>query len=133
MSKNLQSTTKLTEFAPLQPEEKQQGVGQFISKFFKLNKTGVAEQKPTDCGDDVSEESVPTWAANTNESSQSSKDIYQGDEGRIFPNVLKRISNLLAVKNSVHSQTCGSFCFAYNRFVEPARLFRHGIKTVLDA
>lgn len=107
MNKNLQSPTKLTEFAPLQPEEKQQGVGQFITKFFKLTKTPVSgEQTPVDNVDDLSQESLPTWAAETLESNSSAKDpVYPVDinEGRSLPNVLKRISNLLALKSTVSS------------------------------
>lgn len=108
MNKNLQSPTKLTEFAPLQPEERQQGVGQFISKFFKITRTPVSgEQTPVESVDDLSQESLPTWAVDASESSSSSKDVYSVDfsEGRSLPNVLKRISNLLAQKSSV------SFCF----------------------
>lgn len=105
MNKNLQSPTKLTEFAPLQPEEKQQGVGQFITKFFKLAKTPVSgEQTPVDNADTLSQESLPNWAIDTLESSTSTKDpVYPVDitEGRSLPNVLKRISNLLALKSTV--------------------------------
>lgn len=109
MNKNLQSPTKLTEFAPLQPEEKQQGVGQFISKFFKLSKPTVpSEPTRSESFEDLSQESVPAWAADTSESSHSAKDsvsddVYPGDatEGRGGPNVLKRIRNLLAVKSNV--------------------------------
>lgn len=109
MNKNLQSPTKLTEFAPLQPEEKQQGVGQFISKFFKLSKpTTPTEPARSESFEDLSQEAVPAWAAETSESSNSLKDsvsddVYPGDvsEGRGVPNVLKRIRNLLAVKSNV--------------------------------
>lgn len=105
MNKNLQSPTKLTEFAPLQPEEKQQGVGQFFTKFFGLAKTPVSgEQTPADSADNVSQESLPTWAIDTLESGSCSKDsVYSVDitEGRSLPNVLKRISNLLALKSTV--------------------------------
>lgn len=109
MNKNLQSPTKLTEFAPLQPEEKQQGVGQFISKLFKLNKS-PAQPEPTTSEnyDDLSQESLPAWAAETSEALHGTKDSVSDDtysedaaEGRSVPNVLKRIRNLLAVKSNV--------------------------------
>jgi hypothetical protein len=38
MSRNLQSPSGLTEFAPLSPEPSQPGVGFLLSKFFKLNR-----------------------------------------------------------------------------------------------
>lgn len=99
MNKNLQSPTKLTEFAPLQPEEKQQGVGQFISKFFKLNRSAPAEPSVLEANEDSSRDISPA-----RDVSSSSKDtIYPVDvtEGRSLPNVLKRISNLLALKTNV--------------------------------
>ncbi|GJQ83295.1 putative translation initiation factor IF-2, N-terminal region [Trypoxylus dichotomus] len=83
MNKNLQSPTKLTEFAPLQPEEKQQGENN---------------------SEKLLQESLPAWAIETaseTESSQS-ENSYSVDigEGRSLPNVLKRISSLLALKSS---------------------------------
>lgn len=101
MSKNLQSPTKLTEFAPLQQEERPQSVGQFISKLFKITKT---EDSPNSDNSSSTQEAVPTWAKDTSESSDSSlPNIYPVDlnEGRSLPNVLKRISNLLALKTNV--------------------------------
>lgn len=106
MNKNLQSPTKLTEFPPLQPEEKQQGVGQFISKLFKLNKS-IPEVATNENTDNASQESLPTWAIDTaSDSTNSQRDInnvYQLDpaDGRNHVNVLKRISNLLALKTNV--------------------------------
>lgn len=38
MNRNLQSTSGLTEFAPLSPEPSQPGVGFLLSKFFRLNR-----------------------------------------------------------------------------------------------
>lgn len=109
MNKNLQSPTKLTEFAPLQPEEKQQSVGQFITKFFKLSRTPVSgEHTPVDNSDNLSQESLPTWAIDTSDTSSNTKEsgVYPVDitEGRSLPNVLKRISNLLALKSTVSSR-----------------------------
>lgn len=39
MNQNPQSPTKLTEFAPLSPEDSQTGVGLYISKFFTFGKS----------------------------------------------------------------------------------------------
>lgn len=109
MSKNLQSPTKLTEFAPLQPEEKQQGVTQFISKLFKLNRS-INNTHSTEhvnvlenTNEKLLQESLPAWAIETSSDNEAS----QGDspysidlgEGRSLPNVLKRITSLL--KSSV--------------------------------
>lgn len=107
MSKNLQSPTKLTEFAPLQPEEKPQSVGQLISKFFKINKTTTEEtthQQPNNNADNISQESLPTWAIDvaSDYSKRESPDFTnEVNEGRRLPNVLKRISDLLALKSNV--------------------------------
>lgn len=109
MNKNLQSPTKLTEFAPLQPEEKQQGVTQFISKIFKLNRsTNNTEHHvnvPENSSEKLLQESLPAWAIETTSESENSQNenSYSVDmgEGRSLPNVLKRISSLLALKSSV--------------------------------
>lgn len=107
MNKNLQSPTKLTEFPPLQPEEKQQGVGQFISKLFKLSKPIPEVVSNENSTDNASQECLPTWAIDTaSDSANSQRDInnvYQLDpaDGRNHVNVLKRISNLLALKTNV--------------------------------
>lgn len=101
MSKNLQTPTKLTEFAPLQQEEKPQSVGQFISKFFKISKT---EEVPVPDNNSTLQETVPTWAKDASDSSDSSiPNMYSVDvnEGRSLPNILKRISNLLALRTNV--------------------------------
>ncbi|KAK5642357.1 hypothetical protein RI129_008524 [Pyrocoelia pectoralis] len=108
MNTNLQSPTKLTEFAPLQSEEKQQTVGQFISKLFKLNKTSPTIDNATNNSekppDNVAQESLPTWAIETTqENCDAGNDYYYQvdvNEGRSLPNVLKRISNLLALKST---------------------------------
>lgn len=103
MSKNLQSPTKLTEFAPLQPEEKQQSVGQFISKFFKLGKSPINENAGSESSDTTSHESTPSRETSADINPTIST-VYPVDvnEGRSLPNVLKRISNLLALKTTVY-------------------------------
>ncbi|XP_066249810.1 1-phosphatidylinositol 3-phosphate 5-kinase isoform X1 [Euwallacea similis] len=100
MSKNLQSPTKLTEFAPLQQEEKPQSVGQFISNFFKRSR---ANDQPDSDNGSSAQEAVPTWAEETVQCLDSPvPNMYLVDlnEGRNLPNVLKRISNLLALKTN---------------------------------
>lgn len=101
MSKNLQSQTKLTEFAPLQPEEKQQGVGQFISKLFGFTRTPV-ESVPENSDVCSYQEAVPTWAVDSASEASSPRDESAGDgDERTQPNVLKRIRSLLALKSNV--------------------------------
>ncbi|XP_030762817.1 1-phosphatidylinositol 3-phosphate 5-kinase [Sitophilus oryzae] len=92
--------TKLTEFAPLQQEEKPQTVGQFISKFFKITKSEETSAPENNC---AIQETVPTWAKETSDSSESPvPNIYPVDvnEGRSLQNVLKRISNLVALRTN---------------------------------
>lgn len=109
MNKNLQSPTKLTEFAPLQPEtHKSQSVGQFLSSFFKKNKNTVPEEPSNGNSESTSQESLPSWAVDSSIDTQYKEkeqlsDVYTVDvnEGRSLPNVLKRISNLLALKSTV--------------------------------
>ncbi|KRT82307.1 hypothetical protein AMK59_4326 [Oryctes borbonicus] len=107
MNKNLQSPTKLTEFAPLQPEEKQQGVTQFFTKIFKLNRSTNHTEHPNsqeNNSEKLLQESLPAWANETTSETESSQseNSYSVDiaEGRSLPNVLKRISSLLALKSS---------------------------------
>lgn len=107
MNKNLQSPTKLTEFAPLQPEEKPQTVGQLISNFFKINKSTAQVEQTDEILNNDSQESLPNWAINSTAETyvgkESTANVYNVDvnEGRSLPNVLKRISNLLALKSTV--------------------------------
>lgn len=107
MNKNLQSPTKLTEFAPLQPEEKPQSVGQLISSFFKINKSTTQIEQTNENLDNDSQDSLPNWAMSASTEACIGKDstanVYSVDvnEGRSLPNVLKRISNLLALKSTV--------------------------------
>jgi 1-phosphatidylinositol-3-phosphate 5-kinase len=104
MNKNLQSPTKLTEFAPIQSEEKPQSVGQFITKIFKFNKVTTPDEQPSGAAsssDNISQESLPTWAIEASSDSSSAPYHVDVNEGRSLPNVLKRISNLLALKSNV--------------------------------
>ncbi|CAH1132979.1 unnamed protein product [Ceutorhynchus assimilis] len=97
---NLQSPTKLTEFAPLQQEERPQSVGQFISKLFKITKTEESSSPGSETSAAI-QEPVPTWAKDATPPPLA-PNIYPVDlnEGRSLPNVLKRISNLLALKTT---------------------------------
>lgn len=103
MNKNLQSPTKLTEFAPIQTEEKPQTVGQFITKIFKFNKSSNTEEQNSGAASnsDLSQESLPTWAIDASPDSSTPPYHVDVNEGRSLPNVLKRISNLLALKSTV--------------------------------
>lgn len=106
MSKNLQSLTKLTEFAPLQQEEKPQSVGKILSNFFKISKT----QDGPNLDNAAPLEGASSWDKDeTTPSDVCSPNIYPVDlnEGRSLPNVLKRISNLLALKTNVSSGSTG--------------------------
>ncbi|KAG8233388.1 hypothetical protein J437_LFUL013168, partial [Ladona fulva] len=120
---NLQSPTKLTEFAPLSPESRQPGVGFLLSKFFKI-KRGTNQDTASSIPRVSSKSSIPEnssdsssrkdadstdWEGNKNKaegtgSSRSSSIISSqpipslSGDGRSLPNVLKRISNLLAMK-----------------------------------
>lgn len=118
MDDNFDCTTKLTEFAPLAPEKKEQGVSQLISKLFKFGRSYVSAEASTSAvessnsNDDVSQDSLSSWStvemnpetvvtkSDCAPSYQYTVDI---SEGRNLPNVLKRISNLLELKSSVSS------------------------------
>ncbi|XP_056640270.1 1-phosphatidylinositol 3-phosphate 5-kinase [Diorhabda sublineata] len=103
MSEDLETTNKLTEFGRLE-DPKPNTVGQCLANFFwkrNVNVDEINSEKSDTVGD-----SLPTWAADvvsdSSFSTQSSSNVYDVDvnEGRSLPNVLKRISNLLALKSS---------------------------------
>lgn len=107
MNQNPQSPTKLTEFAPLSPEDSQTGVGLYISKFFTFGKSKTHSESQSSVqtsSQDVSSseerprELISTW----NSMDRMGEHSFPVDiaEGRSLPNVLKRISNLLALKRS---------------------------------
>ncbi|KAL3284887.1 hypothetical protein HHI36_019023 [Cryptolaemus montrouzieri] len=98
MSKNLKTPTKLTEFAPLQTEEKPPTVGHFFSKFFKLGKSSATEEPQNAIPSDASSQDLPSWV-DTSENNEVSYNVDIHEE-RSLPNVLKRISNLLALKTN---------------------------------
>lgn len=129
MNKNLQSPTKLTEFAPLQPEgNKPQTVGQFISSIFKKAKNVIPEEVVTE-NIDTNQESLPNWAVDSiTDPGYKEKEnfaVYCVDinEGRSLPNVLRRISNLLALKSTVSLDN--NLSLFNEAFVHSAFICRH--------
>ncbi|XP_059468321.1 1-phosphatidylinositol 3-phosphate 5-kinase isoform X2 [Neocloeon triangulifer] len=127
MSRNLHVLDKLSEFPPLSPEEDDSGVN-FILNFFKFGKERNADSRETPESREVTpvsestpsklEEKATTTAssvqveakdanaspssASASLSSGSSLSLLYEDigVGRSLPNVLKRISNLVALKNT---------------------------------
>ena len=110
MSKNLQSPTKLTEFAPLQSDQKSQNVSNLISKFLNLYRTNVSEHSTCTIEDStgdvsLSQENLPTWAIDNGSSSSENglnMNSYNDVKNeRSLPNIVRRIGNLLALKSNV--------------------------------
>lgn len=103
MCENLEPANKLTEFGRLE-DPKPNTVGQCLANFFWKKNVAIEETNP-EKSDTVSD-SLPTWAADVvpdnSYTPQESSNVYDVDinEGRSLPNVLKRISNLLALKSS---------------------------------
>ncbi|XP_044009254.1 1-phosphatidylinositol 3-phosphate 5-kinase isoform X2 [Aphidius gifuensis] len=116
MNKNVNSPTKMTEFAPLNSEENQPVVSSLFSKIFNFGKNTSNNNNP-DCstsspkddeqsssGDSESwkqtdsREKTPDDDSST--SSLASTFPVGSNEGRSLPNVLKRISNIVASKSS---------------------------------
>ncbi|XP_071447808.1 1-phosphatidylinositol 3-phosphate 5-kinase isoform X2 [Hetaerina americana] len=124
---NLQSPTKLTEFAPLSPEGRQPGVGFLLSKFFKIKRGSNQESYPSSSNGSakvqnpeeanaISTDAIPKRdvAPPSNWEDSNKKPVGRGGsrlssitstatstmsgDGRSLANVLKRISNLLAMK-----------------------------------
>ncbi|XP_047111766.1 1-phosphatidylinositol 3-phosphate 5-kinase [Schistocerca piceifrons] len=106
MNKNLESPSKLTEFAPLSPETGQPGVSVFLSKLFKFSRseatsegTSSVQTTESQSTDEVSASHSPDWQENPNPE-QNSPFTIDVTDGRSLPNVLRRISNLLALKST---------------------------------
>lgn len=110
MFRNLESSSELTEFAPLSPEpEDNPGIGYLFSKFFKRNNSEAKPQAvPADVTNadltgnaDCQWQDAQAFKESLSESSNISEQYkIETVEGRSLPNVLKRISNLLALKNT---------------------------------
>ncbi|XP_023248602.1 1-phosphatidylinositol 3-phosphate 5-kinase [Copidosoma floridanum] len=110
MNKNMNSPTKLTEFAPLSPEEGPPVVASIFSKIFSFAKSSPpSNSQPTSPS---KEEPSPVPSADTWKQPESNKKSPMDDntsmmsysldasEGRSLPNVLKRISNIVASKSN---------------------------------
>ncbi|XP_044581623.1 putative 1-phosphatidylinositol 3-phosphate 5-kinase isoform X2 [Cotesia glomerata] len=115
MNKNINSPTKLTEFAPLSPQEKQPVVASLIEKFFSFTRNvpekpepraSVSSEISPSIDDQSSSGDSGSWRVDgsekTPEDSSSSSMAFSLDasEGRSLPNVLKRISNIVALKSN---------------------------------
>ncbi|XP_015119945.1 1-phosphatidylinositol 3-phosphate 5-kinase [Diachasma alloeum] len=110
MNKNMNSPTKLTEFAPLSPENNQPVVASLFSKFFSFGKSATGSETPavspkdedrSSSGDSESWKQLDSLEK-TPEDDTSTQMSFPLDatEGRSLPNVLKRISNIVASKSS---------------------------------
>ncbi|XP_015188060.1 PREDICTED: 1-phosphatidylinositol 3-phosphate 5-kinase isoform X1 [Polistes dominula] len=105
----MNSPSKLTEFAPLSPEESQPVVASLFSKFFSFTKSpqNVDGSITFPNNDEQSSSDSDSWKQSestekTPEEDTSSIINFPLDthEGRSLPNVLKRIRNIVASKSS---------------------------------
>ncbi|KZC09496.1 Putative 1-phosphatidylinositol 3-phosphate 5-kinase [Dufourea novaeangliae] len=109
MNKNMNSPSKLTEFAPLSPEESQPVVASLFSKFFSFTRSSqnVDDSTISSTNEEQSSSDSESWKQSestekTPEDDSSNMMIFPLDtrEGRSLPNVLKRISNIVALKST---------------------------------
>ncbi|KAI4492050.1 hypothetical protein M0802_010058 [Mischocyttarus mexicanus] len=109
MNKNMNSPSKLTEFAPLSPEESQPVVASLFSKFFSFTRSpqNVDGSIIFPNNDEQSSSDSDSWKQSestekTPEEDSSSIINFPLDthEGRSLPSVLKRIRNIVASKSS---------------------------------
>ncbi|XP_076228988.1 1-phosphatidylinositol 3-phosphate 5-kinase fab1 isoform X2 [Nomia melanderi] len=109
MNKNMNSPSKLTEFAPLSPEESQPVVASLFSKFFNFTKSSqnVDDSTISSTKEEQSSSDSESWKQSestekTPEDDSSSMMNFPLDtrEGRSLPNVLRRISNIVALKSN---------------------------------
>ncbi|XP_039284821.1 putative 1-phosphatidylinositol 3-phosphate 5-kinase [Nilaparvata lugens] len=110
MNKNLNSTTELTEFAPLSPEpEDSPRFTHLLSRFFKRsgNDSKTASNAPVENKAEANSASGAKWDSSEPANEPLNLNVNSSDQlavvakdGRSLPNVLKRISNLLALKYS---------------------------------
>ncbi|KYM97169.1 1-phosphatidylinositol-3-phosphate 5-kinase [Cyphomyrmex costatus] len=107
MNTNMNSPSKLTEFAPLSPEESQPVVASLFSKFFSFTRNNVNDSMVSSNNDEHSSSDSESWKQS--ESTEQTPDDDSGsiinfpldsNEGRSLPNVLKRISNIVALKSN---------------------------------
>ncbi|XP_024937173.1 1-phosphatidylinositol 3-phosphate 5-kinase isoform X2 [Cephus cinctus] len=110
MNKNMNSPSKLTEFAPLSPEETQPVVASLFSKFFGFGKSAtLSDAASTSPNNDEHSSSGDSESWKQSESAEKTSDDDASNiitfpldttEGRSLPNVLKRISNIVALKSN---------------------------------
>ncbi|XP_047360824.1 1-phosphatidylinositol 3-phosphate 5-kinase isoform X1 [Vespa velutina] len=109
MNKNMNSPSKLTEFAPLSPEESQPVVASLFSKFFSFARSpqNADDSIISSNNDEQSSSDSDSWKQSqstekTPEEDSSSIINFPLDthEGRSLPSVLKRIRNIVASKSS---------------------------------
>ncbi|EZA56689.1 Putative 1-phosphatidylinositol-3-phosphate 5-kinase [Ooceraea biroi] len=109
MNKNMNSPSKLTEFAPLSPEESQPGVASLFSKFFNFtrNSPSINDSTVSSNNDERSSSDSESWKQSESMEQTPDDDStsmmnfpLDSSEGRSLPNVLKRISNIVALKSN---------------------------------
>ncbi|KAK9307472.1 hypothetical protein QLX08_002112 [Tetragonisca angustula] len=111
MNKNMNSPSKLTEFAPLGPEESQPVVASLFSKFFNLTKNSeqnvddstispITNEEQSWSDSESWKQSKSTEKSPEDDSSSMMNFPLDTNEGRSLPNVLKRISNIVALKSN---------------------------------
>ncbi|XP_046466655.1 putative 1-phosphatidylinositol 3-phosphate 5-kinase isoform X1 [Neodiprion pinetum] len=110
MNKNMNSPSKLTEFAPLSPEENQPVVASLFSKLFNFTKGSLSNDgSATSPNNDEQSSSGESESWKQSDSVEKTPDEDTSSvmnlpldtiEGRSLPNVLKRISNIVALKSS---------------------------------
>lgn len=108
MNKNMNSPSKLTEFAPLSPEESQPVVASLFSKFFNFtrNSSSTNESVVSSNNDERNSSDSDSWKQSESaeqtpdDDSTSMINFSLAGEGRSLPNVLKRISNIVALKSN---------------------------------
>ncbi|XP_063222322.1 1-phosphatidylinositol 3-phosphate 5-kinase isoform X2 [Bacillus rossius redtenbacheri] len=92
--------SRLTEFAPLSPEDSQPGVGSLLSKFFKFGKSGmVQDSSPPNCNDAQTDSQTLQSDPDSRDEDLDTVVSFQA-EGRSLQNVLKRIRSLLVLKST---------------------------------
>ncbi|XP_053980102.1 1-phosphatidylinositol 3-phosphate 5-kinase [Hylaeus volcanicus] len=109
MNKNMNSPSKLTEFAPLSPEESQPVVASLFSKFFNFTRSAqnVDDSTVSSSNEKQSSSDSESWKQSESTEETPEDDIssvmnfpLDTHEGRSLPNVLKRISNIVAQKSN---------------------------------
>ncbi|XP_032663167.1 1-phosphatidylinositol 3-phosphate 5-kinase isoform X1 [Odontomachus brunneus] len=105
----MNSPSKLTEFAPLSPEESQPVVASLFSRFFNFARNPSSTNDPTASSNNDERSSSDSESWKQSESTERTPDDDSTSiinfpldtrEGRSLPNVLKRISNIVALKSN---------------------------------